>query len=526
MAQTSAGTKYPIGIQDFESLRRDGFLYIDKTDLVYELCHTGRYYFLSRPRRFGKSLLISTLDAYFQGKKDLFKGLKIGTLEKDWKPFPVLRLDFNSGHYDSVENLRRTLNLQLNKFEELYGKGKDESLPSERFGGIIQRAKEQTGQKVVILVDEYDKPLLQNIDNNRLHKDMCEELKSVFSQLKTQDAYIRFGFFTGVTKFSKVSIFSDLNNLMDITLDRRFETLCGISKEELYHSLTASTEALAIEYGTDYATMMDKLAAMYDGYHFSDRLTDMFNPFSLLCAFAQKDLGYFWFETGTPTFLVELLRSNKVALDSLDNLKMTDRSLGSTDMMLKNPLPILFQSGYLTLKSFDRDTRLYTLKFPNQEVTDGFFNFLLPFYTSVQIGKVDNDVWEMRTAIETADIDKFMIILKSFFADYDYSFIPKKDIELHYHNVVFTVCKLIGLRTKAEYHTSNGRIDMLIETNDSVFIFEFKLNLGSKLAMKQIEEKDYAAPFASDSRKIYKIGVNFSTRLRGIKDWKIIPNIE
>lgn len=513
--------KYPIGIQTFEKIRDGGYAYVDKTDLVYKLVHEGNFYFLSRPRRFGKSLLISTLEAYFSGKKELFKGLAIEKLEEDWTPCPVFHLDMNGGMYSSVESLRNSLAIHLNKWEEIYGTGKDEINPGDRFAGVIERACKQSGQKVAILVDEYDKPLLHNIGNAELQDNIRTEMKAFYSQIKNQDRYIRFALFTGVTKFSKVSIFSDLNNLTDISLDKRYECICGITKQELTDVLKESIENMAEANNVDYDTMLDKLKNKYDGYHFSKGLTDIYNPFSLLNALSSQNLGDFWFATGTPTFLMQLLRNNAIAIDKLGDMSMSERTLGDVDSMLTNPVPVLYQSGYLTIKSYDAEDNLYTLDFPNNEVTDGFFNSLLPYYTSLKSIEVESTIKRLRLAIKAADIDEFMMIMKSFFAGYDYSVIGKESLEVHYQNVIFAVCKLIGLRVKAEYHTSNGRIDMLLETADSVFIFEFKLNVGTRRAMKQIATKDYAAPFATDGRKIYKIGVNFSSRTRCIKDWKV-----
>lgn len=515
-------TKYPIGIQAFEKIRTGGFVYVDKTDLVFQLAQTEGYYFLSRPRRFGKSLLVSTLKSYFLGRKDLFEGLAMEKLELEWTPCPVFHLDFNSGKFTSVENLHNLLGYHLNQWEAIYGTGKDEKEPEDRFRGLIERAYEQTGQKVAILVDEYDKPLLQNIGNEKLQDDIRTEMKAFFSQIKSQDQYIRFGFFTGVTKFSQVSIFSDLNNLIDISFDKRYERICGISKQELTDVFKSGIEAMAEANNVDYDTMIAKLQAKYDGYHFSEGMTDMFNPFSVLNALNSQRLGSYWFSTGTPTFLMKLLRNNAIAIDHLGSLKMDESALGDVDVMLTDPVPVLYQSGYLTIKSYDADSGLYTLDFPNQEVESGFMTHLLPFYANIMVTRVSGTIDQMRMAIVGADINRFMLIMKSFFAGYDYSVIGKESLEVHYQNVIFAVCKLIGLRVRAEYHTSCGRIDMLLETTESVFIFEFKLNLDVEDALAQIEEKDYAAQFAADSRKVYKVGVNFDSTIRGIKDWKVM----
>lgn len=517
--------KYPIGIQSFEKLRENGMLYVDKTDLVYRLATERGYCFLSRPRRFGKSLLISTLEAYFQGKKELFKGLAMEKLEKDWVQYPVLHLDLNGGNYKEEQELERVLNKFFTQWERLYGSDSVEETLSLRFGGIIRRAYETTGKPVVILVDEYDKPLLQNLGNEELHEKFRNLMRGVFSQLKSQDRCIRFVLFTGVTKFSRVSVFSDLNNLKDLTLEPLYETLCGISQGEVDSYFAESLQEMADANDYTLEEAKRKLAEKYDGYHFSRRLTDMYNPFSLLNAFDSLSYQSFWFETGTPSFLIELLRRNDIALDELGDMEMSDAELGNIDTVLTNPTSVLFQSGYLTIKNYDKEEKLYTLDFPNQEVTDGFFKVLLPYYTSVNVVCVSSVIVKLRNAISQADIDAFMFILQSFFAGYDYSLIPRHDLERHYQNVIFAVCKLIGLRVKAEYHTSYGRIDMLIETKKAVFIFEFKLNVkNASIALRQIRQKDYAAQFATDGRKVYRIGVNFDSTIRGIKDWKTIAD--
>lgn len=370
MAQGLTKIKYPVGIQTFEKIREGGYIYVDKTDFVYQLASEGCFYFLSRPRRFGKSLLISTFKAYFSGKKELFEGLAIDKLEKDWTACPVLHIDLNSGLYSSVENLRNTLAIHLNGWEKTYGVGKDERDPGERFAGVIERAYEKTGQKIVILVDEYDKPLLQNIDNKELQEDIRKEMKAFFSQIKSKDEFIRFGFFTGVTKFSKVSIFSDLNNLTDISLNKQYERICGISKQELTDVFKQGIQEMAEDYQVDYDTMLTKLQEKYDGYHFSEGMTDIFNPFSVLNALRGQKLGDFWFESGTPTFLIKLIRNNRQKLEKLETIEMKERDLMNVGNMLDCPISMLFLNGFLTIKDYDREDDLYSLKIPNQEVRD------------------------------------------------------------------------------------------------------------------------------------------------------------
>ena len=507
---------YPIGIQNFESLRQDSYLYVDKTALVYKLATTGRYYFLSRPRRFGKSLLISTLEAYFQGKRELFEGLAIEKLEKEWKAYPILHIDLNISKYDTPDSLDAILNKSLTEWEKLYGDNDAETTLALRFAGIIKRAYEQTGQRAVILVDEYDKPLLQSIGNKALQEEFRKTLKPFYGVLKTMDGCIRFALLTGVTKFGKVSVFSDLNNLKDISMDKRFVTLCGITEQEIHDNLEDELHDLATSLEMTYEEICAKLKEQYDGYHFAPNTEGIYNPFSLLNAFDQKNLGSYWFETGTPTYLVELLKQSHFDLESLVGIE-TDEDVLNDVYGDNKPLPVIFQSGYLTIAGYNREFNLYRLDFPNKEVEVGFMKFLLPFYASVNPAQSQFFIKNFVQEIRRGDIDAFFQRLQSFFADTPYELI--RDQELHYQNVLFIVFKLIGFYAKAEYHTSQGRIDLVLQTDKFVYVMEFKLEGTAEEALRQIEEKQYALPFESDGRKLYKIGVNFSAATRNIEKW-------
>jgi len=367
---------YPIGIQNFESLRKDGFFYIDKTALVYQLVKTGRYYFLSRPRRFGKSLLISTLEAYFQGKKELFTGLAIEKLEKDWIEYPILHLDLNIERYDTPESLGNILEKNLAEWEKLYGAEISERTFSLRFAGIIKRACEQTGQRVVILVDEYDKPMLQAIGNQELQKEYRNALKPFYGVLKTMDGCIKFALLTGVTKFGKVSVFSDLNNLNDLSMWNKYIDICGISDKELQENLEEEMHEFAEAQGMTYEQFRDKLREYYDGYHFTQNSIGIYNPFSLLNAFDRKEFGSYWFETGTPTYLIELLKRYHYDLEHMAHAETYADVLNSI-YGDEEPLPVIFQSGYLTIKGYNEEFGLYRLGFPNREVEEGFVKFLI-----------------------------------------------------------------------------------------------------------------------------------------------------
>lgn len=508
---------YPIGIQNFESLRQDGYLYIDKTALIYKMVKTGRYYFLSRPRRFGKSLLISTLEAYFQGKRELFEGLAMEKLEKDWIKYPILHLDLNTQKYDTPESLEDKLNRTLVEWEKQYGAEPAENSLAMRFEGIIQRAYTQTGQRVVILVDEYDKPMLQAIGNEALQKSFRETLKAFYGALKSKDGCIKIGVLTGVTKFGKVSVFSDLNNLDDISMWNEYIELCGISEREIHENLETELYEFADARGITYDKLCAELKECYDGYHFTHNSIGMYNPFSLLNAFKRKEFGSYWFETGTPTYLVKLLKKHHYNLERMAHEETDAQVLNSIDSESTNPIPVIYQSGYLTIKGYDERFGIYSLGFPNREVEEGFMKFLLPFYAHVDKVESPFEIQKFVREVESGDYDSFFHRLQSFFADTTYELI--RDQEVHYQNVLFILSKLMGFYVKAEYNTSHGRIDMVLQTNKFIYIMEFKLEGTAEEALKQINEKQYALPFEADGRKIFKIGVNFSAKTRNIEKW-------
>ena len=511
------GKLYPVGIQNFESLRKDGYVYVDKTEIIYRLVKTGRYYFLSRPRRFGKSMLISTLEAYFQGKKELFEGLAIEALEKEWNRYPVLHLDLNTEKYNTIEALDKKLDLALTEWESLYGANPHEQSLATRFEGIIKRAAAKTGTRVVILIDEYDKPMLQAIGDQERQDEYRGTLKAFYGALKSQDGNIKFALLTGVTKFGKISVFSDLNNLEDISWDRNYFDICGISEQELPDNFSDDIQALADANGQTFTQACEQLKADYDGYHFYPYSPGIYNPFSLLNTFKKRQYGRYWFETGTPTYLVELLKQHKYDLYKMAHEKTTSDVLDSIDASSTNPIPVIYQSGYLTIKGFIPEPRIYELGFPNREVEEGFMKFLLPYYTPLQETEGGFAIWEFISDVKSGDIDSFMKRLQAFLADCPYEL--AKDIELHYQNVLFIVFRLAGLYTQVEYHTSQGRIDLVLQTPGYVYIMEFKLDGSAEQAIAQIEEKQYALPFSSDSRTVYSIGVNFSSETRNIDKW-------
>ena len=512
------GKLYPVGIQNFESLRNDGYFYVDKTELMYRLVKTGRYYFLSRPRRFGKSLLVSTLEAYFQGKKELFEGLAVHGLEKEWTEYPILHLDLNAKKFTDEGDLIRLIDRQLLVYEAEYGSIPEDRTVDDRFVSLIRNAHKKTGKRVVILIDEYDKPMLQAIGDEALQDDYRSTLKAFYGVLKTMDGYIRFAFLTGVTKFGKVSVFSDLNNLEDISRNPDYADICGISEEELLSNFDEDIRTLASANGQTFEQACVQLKEDYDGYHFCPDSVGIYNPFSLLNTFKSRRYGSYWFETGTPTYLVELLKKNRCDLKETFGIEADDGMLDNI-FIDDNPVPVLYQSGYLTIVGHGSLPGTYRLGFPDLEVERNFVRYIFPFYANVDRVRSASEIKKFVLEIGSGDIDGFMERLQSFLADCPYEM--ARDIELHYQNVLFIVFRLAGLYTQVEYRTSKGRIDLVLQTRDYIYVMEFKLDGSAEEALEQIEDRQYALPFASDPRRLFKIGVNFSSQTRNIEKWVI-----
>ena len=511
--------KYPIGIQNFGEVRREGYVYVDKTALMYKMVSEGKYYFLSRPRRFGKSLFLSTLESYFSGKKELFEGLAVSQLEHEWKQYPILHLDLNSREYKDESSLEAELNRHLEAWEKLYGDEYQKRATEERFIHVINNAYEKTGKQVVVLVDEYDKPLLQAIGNDELQNTYRSKLKAFYSVLKTSDAKIRFAFLTGVTKFGKVSVFSDLNNLKDISMLPAYSYVCGINEDELHQYFDDSVKDLAENCGLTKEDCYEKLRLDYDGYHFDEFSKGVYNPFSLLNTLDNKVFRDYWFETGTPSFLVYQLKKTGYILDNMTTEELATDTLNSIDIMDENPLPLLYQSGYLTLKSYDREFATYQLCFPNREVEQGFVRYLLPFYTPKTKDKSTYAITQFVKDIRNGDAEGFMRRLEGFFAKGDYQVMG--DLEIYFQNTLYVIFQMLGFYVDVERHTTNGRMDILLQTPQYIYILELKINQSAEVALQQIEDKGYARPFINDNRQLFKIGVNFSTETKLIDDWKI-----
>ena len=514
------GQKLPIGIQSFEKLRTEEYLYIDKTARIYEMVSGGCYYFLSRPRRFGKSLLLNTLESYFLGKRELFDGLAITELESDWLEYPVLHLDLNTQKYDLPESLTTLLDEVVTKWERIYGSDASETAIGRRFQGVIARAYEKTGRQVVILVDEYDKPLLQAIGNPELQDAYRATLKGFYGALKSMDGCIRFAFLTGVTKFGKVSVFSDLNNLRDISMLPQYYDICGITGQELRDNFSIEVSELAAKLGKKVEDTYSELRENYDGYHFCEEdMPGIYNPFSLLNAFASLKIDYFWFETGTPTYLVELLKQHQYNLSRIEKEEVVSDVLNSVDISSMNPLPVIYQSGYLTIKGYDREFGLYRLGFPNKEVKQGFVRFLIPSYTNIDAVGSGFEISRFVRSLREGDTEGFMERLQSFLSACPYELEPEQ--ERHFQSVMYILTALCGYHVDIESHTNKGRMDMTVQTADYIYIFEFKFNKSAKEALAQINDRGYAERFATDGRKIIKVGVNYSTALRNIDDWDV-----
>ena len=511
--------KYPIGIQRFEKLCEEDWVYVDKTVHIYNLVQGGTCYFLSRPRRFGKSMLLSTLEAYFQGKKHLFKGLAIEQMETEWAEHAVLHIDLNAKPFKRIEDLYDLLNDQLTIYEKMYDSVAVDKSPEGRLRQLIRAAKQKTGHNVVVLVDEYDKPMLQAIGNEELQTEFRNALKAFYGVLKSADGDLRFAMLTGVTKFSKVSVFSDLNNLNDISMDDRYNEICGISQQELHDVFDEEIGKLAIANEQSKEEAYKTLRQRYDGYHFCPNVQGMYNPFSVLLALQKREYGSFWFSTGTPTYLVQLMKEADLNPSALSGYEASASELDSMQISVDNPIAVLYQSGYLTIKGYDSRFKVYTLDYPNDEVKEGFVNFLVPYYTYSKSVNHATIIGQFVKSMERGDAEHFMELLQSFMAGIPYELV--RNMEVHFQNMIYIIIKLMGLYVLAEYRTSRGRIDLLVGTDKYVYVIELKLDGSAEEALAQINEKDYALPFTADGRKVIKIGANITSATRNIERWVV-----
>jgi len=515
--------KLPAGIQDFEDLRTNGNLYVDKTLYIYRLANIGKPYFLGRPRRFGKSLLLTTLKEYFLGKKELFEGLAIAGLEKEWIEYPVFHIDMNLGCYLNLDSLYSVLDTNLKLLESKWGKDDSDLTHEARFFSLIRRAHEQTGRKVVVLIDEYDKPLLgPSVDLQNMNDDILKVLKGFYGILKSADAYLRFVFLTGVTKFAKVSVFSELNHLTDISLYEDYAGICGISALELVQNFEPEIATLAIKLGKSFDKTLGELKKRYDGYHFAKKSEGMYNPYSLLRTFAAGELQNYWFETGTPTFLIRMLKDINFDLKSLEkDVAVQTDAITKYRVDSANPIPLLYQSGYLTIKGYEDDMNMYILGFPNEEVKYGFLQDLIEIYMPNTDSLTEFYAGRFIRDLKSGDIESFMVRLKAFFAGIPYKLNNKT--EKHYQTIFYVLLKLMGQFVVVEQANAVGRADVVITTADTVYVFEFKLsgNGTAEEALNQIDDKGYLIPFTAGNKRLVKIGAEFSTKIRGLNRWLI-----
>lgn len=516
----------PMSVQDFEKLREANCIYVDKTEYIYTLVHDVAQFFLSRPRRFGKSLLLSTMKAYWEGKKELFSGLAIEKLESEnkdaWQPHPVFYFDFNGTNYHEEGALETVLDSHLTRWEEIYLVKNIGKTLSIRFQNLLMTAYQQTGRRCVVLVDEYDKPLLDLIDVPELLEHNKAVFKGFFSNLKNCDAYVRFVFITGVTKFHKVSIFSDLNQLNDISLNEDFSGICGITDEELREYFAPEILAIAKKRKISEEECLQTLKIQYDGYRFHQDGTNVYNPYSLIKAFYDKEFGSYWFETGTPTFLVEKLRN-----DHFDVRKFSNQTIFSTERTLKDytgdtldPIPLLYQSGYLTISDYNPKMRRYVLAFPNDEVRYAFLESLVPVYIPKANAANGLDIFTLVEYVENGDLEGIRNVLTGLFANISYT-TNDPVFEHYFQTVIYVVFTLLGRYVVTEQQTYKGRIDCKVETDRFIYLFEYKLDKTAEEALKQIDTKDYKLSFVANKRKLFKIGVSFDSKERKLADWKV-----
>lgn len=526
--------KYPIGIQSFDQLISDDYVYVDKTDLIYQLVKNGKIYFLSRPRRFGKSLLVSTLKCYFQGKKELFKGLAIDKLETEWAEYPIFHIDFNGTNFTEPGKLEDILEGSVNTWENTYGRTTEFKDIGKRFAYVLQQAHRQHGRRCVVLIDEYDKPILDVLDtgykigingDERLLENWHREvLKGFYSVFKAADEHLQFVLLTGVTKFSQVSVFSGFNQPKDISMDRRYETLCGITQKELEHYFAEPLHTLAEACECTDAEMIEQLKHQYDGYHFSKGMTDIYNPFSLLNAFDSQDIQNYWFASGTPSYLIRLLNHTQEDLNELTGRYYLPEEFVDYKADVEKPLPMIYQSGYLTIKDYNLRRGTFLLDFPNNEVKSGFVSLVAADYLKPK-ENMNGWIQDVLDALEAGEIEQLRKLFTSFLADIPYTMRRKSDErekERYFHYTFYLIFRLISVyAVYTEKEQSQGRSDCIVETDDYIYIFEFKLDGSADEALAQIEEKGYAQPYLSDSRQLYKIGVNFSSDTGTVEEWKV-----
>lgn len=518
--------RYPIGKQDFASLREGGFAYVDKTGYIPLLLEGANYYFLSRPRRFGKSLFVSTLENFFLGRRELFAGLAIDKYEKwDWQPYPVIHMDFAESNYTEAGYLEAAISHILTKHEIKYGISTEGAMNiNERFARLISGLYDKYSQKVVVLVDEYEKPVIDNISNKALRESIRETLRGFYGVLKSYDRQLQFVLLTGITKFGQLSVFSALNNLNDISLDIDYGAICGITEDELLENFSEGIQNIAKAENVSFDEALALLKTNYDGYHFSASCPDIYNPFSILSVLSKREIKPYWSVTGNPSLLADLLVLKNYNIENLDGIKARAERLMDVGNQFDDPVALFYQAGYLTIRDYDKATRRYTLGFPNKEVELAFFGYVLPFYQKPRREDRDSYINDFADGILEGEPEKTVKALMAFSASINYELIPAPETERHFQSMMYIFSRLIlpyAAEVKTEDRTSDGRIDLLIKTARYVYIIEIKRDSTAQAALRQIEEKDYARQFASDPRKAYLIGLNFSTSSKRLDAYEI-----
>jgi hypothetical protein len=514
-------TRYPIGIQTFEKIREGAYLYVDKTEYVYKLSHgVSNYVFLSRPRRFGKSLLTSTLVSYFSGKKELFEGLKIMELEKEWVEYPVLHFDMSTAKHAGKEDLILELERKLIAYELIYGRGEGDINPNQRLQGLIQRAYEKTGRQVVVLIDEYDAPLLDVMHEDRDLPKLRDVMRNFYSPLKACDPYLRFVFLTGITKFSQLSIFSELNNIDNISMDSKYAAICGITSEEILSNFQVGIKEFSAQAGISEEEVYNQLKLNYDGYHFCWPSPDVFNPFSLLNAMNKQRFDSYWFGSGTPTYLIEMLRKFDVNPDRIGNIGAQSSDFDAPTERMLSAVPLLYQSGYITIKGYDEFTQLYHLDIPNKEVRVGLMKSLLPNYTIGTNQSGVTTVALMYKAIYYGKMDEALTLLQTFLSTVPYA--DNTNYEGHYQQLFYIIFSLFGMYVEVEVRTPRGRVDLVMKTATTLYLIELKLDSSADAAINQIELKNYPEKFALCGLPIVKVGINFDKETHTLGSWKIV----
>ncbi len=511
---------YPVGIQTFEKIIKGGYLYVDKTKYIVDFRRKKMsYVFLSRPRRFGKSLFASTLQAYFEGRKELFEGLAIASYEKEWVKHPVLHFDMSGAKHFDAESLKGYLDYILRPYEKIYGKGEGEDTPNKRLEGIVERANEQTGEKAVVIIDEYDAPLLDVVHEKENLRELRLIMQNFYSPLKKLDPYLEFTFITGITKFSQLSIFSELNNLDNISMLDQYSAICGISKTELTTVMKPDVEGLAKALHMTYDECLEALQNYYDGYHFSKDSEDVFNPFSLVKALNGQDISSYWFGSGTPTFLLKQLDKFNV---SLNDLECQDVVLSSFDLSpeeMTDALPLLYQSGYLTIKKYEPAFQEYTLGIPNKEVRNGLLNSMIPHYVNPR--RADNDAFLLGfcKAVYRGDIEAALEHMRTYMASIPYDL--ENRTEKHFQTIFYLMFSFLNIYIRTEVKSAVGRADAVMHMPDTVYVFELKVDKSADEALAQIDEKGYMLPYHADGKRLVKVGISFDSKQRTIAEWKI-----